>query len=373
MSDTAVVVAANASWNLLNFRRPIIQGLQEQGYKVVAVAPRDSATDALRNLGVTVHDIAIDSRGVSPVRDLQLLRSYHRLLKDLRPFAFLGFTAKPNIYGSLAASQLGIPAINTITGLGSAFLGGRGLEAIITTLYRVALRRSDHVFFHNPDDRDLFVRRTIVSLANSSVVPGSGVDLDRFSPVRGGPENRPFTFLYLGRPLRDKGAGEFIRAAALVKRNQDARFVMAGALNADLNEISVGEALLAESGVELVEPVEDVRPLIAASDCLVLPSYREGLPRALLEAAAMAKPAIAANVAGCRHVVDHGITGLLCEPRSAESLAQCMVAIARLPRNELNAMGKNARRKSEKEFSERLVVDAYLERLDAVAGKGKAG
>ncbi len=188
--DGPILLSANSSWNLLKLRAPIIRALLQRRYRVAAAVPSDNGAASLAELGVELHHVPIDARGLSPLRDAALLSSYFRLFRGLRPSAFLPFTVKPNIYGSIAAARFGIPVFNTITGLGTAFLSGWALETITTTIYRYALRNSTRVFFHNSDDRNLFVSKRFVSPEQARVVVGSGVDLDHFSPgIRCDPGN----------------------------------------------------------------------------------------------------------------------------------------------------------------------------------------
>jgi glycosyltransferase involved in cell wall biosynthesis len=361
-----VVISINASWNVINFRRGLIEALLAGGWRVVALAPTDEYSPRFAALGVEHVPIAIDSLGLSPVRDLGLLLRYYRILRHIRPDIFLGYTAKPNVYGSLAAQALGIRVINNISGLGTAFIGGGLLRRIVSSLYRVALRRSAIVFFQNPEDRDLFLDLGLVRPDQARLLPGSGIDLVRFKP-----EQRPasadgaFTFLLAGRLLRQKGVREFIEAAGNVRReNPKARFQLLGFLDAP-NRSAIGRdevaAWEAEGVIEYLGETDDVRSALAAADCVVLPSYREGLPRTLLEGAAMAKPLIATDVPGCRQVVEHGVNGLLCAVGDAGSLADAMLEMLRLGAAQQSRMGAAGRAMVERDFSEARVVAAYLE------------
>ncbi|HEV2866168.1 MAG TPA: glycosyltransferase family 4 protein, partial [Allosphingosinicella sp.] len=319
--------------------------------------------------GVEHVPIAIDSLGVSPLRDLALFARYHKLLKQIRPDAFLGYTAKPNVWGSLAAQALGIPVVNNISGLGTAFIEGGALRRIVSALYRAALRRSAAVFFQNPEDRELFLARRLVRPEQARLVPGSGIDLARFQAVPQ-PVGQPFTFLMMGRLLWQKGVGEYVEAARLVRREvPDARFRLLGFLDAP-NRSAVPredvERWQAEGLIDYLDETDDVRPHIAAADCVVLPSYREGLPRSLLEGAAMARPLIAADVPGCRHVVEDGVTGFLCTVRDSASLAHAMLRMIRLEPAQRAAMGAAARSRVEREFGEERVVEPYLQLLDEI-------
>lgn len=366
-SRRTIVIAANTSWNLVNFRGNIISALIEQGYHVVAIAPRDAYSEQLERMGVDYHALEFRSSAISPRRDAALFLRYFRLLRAIRPAAFLGFTIKPNIYGSLAARLLGISAINNVSGLGTAFIKQGLLTSIATTLYRQAFRRSATVFFQNDEDRTQFVAARIVDPARTRLLPGSGVDLERFSPAPL-PVGQPFAFLLIARLLWDKGVQEYVDAAAIVKRRHpDARFQILGFANVD-NRTAVPRATLdrwiGDGLVEHPGAADDVRPFIAAADCVVLPSYREGLPRSLLEASAMARPIVASDVPGVRDVVDDGVTGLLCTVRSAASLADAMLAMIAMPATERLAMGQAGRAKVEREFDVKEVTRRYLEAIE---------
>jgi len=362
-SRRVIVIAANTSWNLVNFRANIIVALIGQGYRVVAIAPRDAQSEQLERLGVEFHALEFRSSGISPARDALLFARYVALLRAIRPARFLGFTIKPNIYGSLAAHMLGIPVINNISGLGTAFIKQGLITRIATTLYRQALRRSATVFFQNDDDRAHFVTSRIVDPARARLLPGSGVDLERFAPAPL-PEGQPFVFLLIARLLWDKGVQEYVDAAAIVKRRHpDARFQILGFADVD-NRTAVPRATLdrwiGDGLVEHLGATDDVRPHIVASDCVVLPSYREGLPRSLLEASAMARPIVATDVAGVRDVVDDRVTGLLCVVRSAESLAQAMLAMIAMSRDARQAMGQAGRARVERDYAIKEVTRRYL-------------
>jgi glycosyltransferase involved in cell wall biosynthesis len=300
------------------------------------------------------------------LKDLSLLLRLARTFRALRPFAVLTYTPKLNVYGVLAARRYGARVISNVSGLGSGFLGGGLLIRIMHGLYRLANRWADAVFFQNDDDLAYFTERRLVDPQKAVLVPGSGVDLTRFRPT-GDEARKGFVFLLIARLLRDKGVVEFVEAARLVHgRYPSARFQVLGQLDPG-NPSAISERKLRcwveEGTIEHQGWLEDVRPSIAASDCVVLPSYREGTPRTLLEAAAMAKPVITTDVPGCRQVVEHGRTGLLCRVRDPQDLAEKMFAMIGLPAPERRRMGADGRRKMESEFDETLVSDRYLETL----------
>jgi glycosyltransferase involved in cell wall biosynthesis len=365
-----VVLAANSSWNIVNFRRGLIRALQDEGYDPVVIAPREASTEQrIAELGVEWLTVPIDRSGMNPLADLRLIARYHRLLKRIRPAAFLGFTIKPNIYGAIAARSLGIPVIANVSGLGTAFIKRGPLLALVTRLYRFALGRAAVVFFQNPEDLELFLERGIVRAGQARLIPGSGVDPERFAPAPL-PEGPP-VFLLIARLLGDKGVREFAAAARILRAKlPEARFQLLGPLD-EGNRTAIARSELdrwVDAGdVEYLGETGDVRPLVAAATAIVLPSYREGLPRTLLEAGAMERPLIATDVPGCRHVVADGVNGFLCRARDAESLASAMRRLAQLDLARMRAMGAESRRKVVSEYSEAAVFRAYLDALEKVA------
>jgi glycosyltransferase involved in cell wall biosynthesis len=340
-----IVLSINTSWNIVNFRSGLIRRLQAAGYDVVAVSPSDAHVATLTAVGVRHVPIAIDSKGLSPVGDLRLLAEYRRILKRLRPAAFLGWTIKPNVYGSLAAHSLGIPVINNISGLGTTFIKVGLLTRLVRLLYRSALARSATVFFQNPHDRDLFVSQRMVKAEQTALLPGSGIDLADFALAGPEEERMPFTFLMVARLLRDKGVIEFAEAARIVRaKRPEIRWVADGTLE------YLGEA-------------SDVRPYLAAASAVVLPSYREGMPRSLLEAAAMGKPLVATDVPGCTEIARAGENAFLCTARDAGSLAEAMLTMLDLTTEARTEMGRKSRAIAETEFDTVVVETRYLDAL----------
>jgi len=363
-----IALAVNDGWNVVNYRSGLVRALQEAGLRVAVLAPDGGHANAIRAMGADFHHVPIRARGTSPVADLATLFSFRRQLKAIGPAAFLGFTAKPNIYGSLAAHSLRIPVINNISGLGSTFTRRTMLTRIVAGLYRLALRRSATVFLQNPDDRRLFQDGGIVRRDQAALLPGSGVDLARFAPLQGAAENRPFVFLLVARLLWDKGVGEFAEAAACLRSSgKDARCQVLGMIEPDSRAavpLAQLEAWQRDQVVDYLGSSDDVRTTIGSADCVVLPSYyREGVPRVLLEAAAMAVPVITTDAPGCREALDDGVTGLLCAPKSVDSLVVAMERMLQMPRDERRRMGRAGRSKMEREFAEAIVHREYLTAL----------
>ncbi len=359
-----IVISYNTCWYVYNFRRPLIRALVAAGYEVTVLAPRDEYTDRLMAEGIAWRDIRMEGKGKNPLREFGTLLALRKAYRELKAELVLQYTIKPNTYGSIAARSLGIPVVNNVTGLGEAFTRGGPMELLAKFLYRVAFSRVARVFFQNPDDRELFLKEKIVRQDQVFLLPGSGVDLERFAPLSRG--DGPFTFLQVGRLLKAKGAEDFIAAARMVRSSRpDARFALLGRYDsADPAgvEPALLEAARADGTVEYWGETDDVRPVIAKADCVVLPSYyREGTPRSLLEAAAMGKPLIAADSVGTREPVAEGINGYLCRPRDSRDLADKMLKVLELGAEERAAMGRASRRIMGERFDEKIVLDAYLD------------
>jgi glycosyltransferase involved in cell wall biosynthesis len=277
-------------------------------------------------------------RGLSPLGDLKLLWSFYRQLRRAQPAVFHAFTIKPVIYGTLAAVLAGVPRrVCTITGLGHAFTeSGRGVNLLAQMLYRLALGEAHVVFFQNAEDRDLFLRRRLVAVEKTRLVSGSGVDLERFerTPHREGLGHRPTRFVMVARLLREKGVMEFMEAAEQARAaGANAEFRLVGAQDTR-NPTGLDESQIARlktSPVEWIGPLEDVRAELAAADVVVLPSYREGTPRSLLEAMAVGRPVVTTDAPGCRQLVEPGINGLLVPPKTVEPLAAALKQMANMP------------------------------------------
>ncbi len=364
-----VVIALNSAWNLLNFRAGLIRALVASGYEVVAVAPADEYAERLSGLGCRFVSLPMDNQGTNPVRDLLLLWRFFNLLSIERPDVCLAYTVKPNVYGSFAAHTLGIPMINNIAGLGAVFIKGGWLNHLIKGLYRVALSRSRKIFFQNDDDRQLFISGCLVPKGSTDLLPGSGIDLTKFSPTPL-PGKTTVHFLLIARMLWDKGVGDFVEAARLLKqRGVDAEFLLLGFLDVK-NPSAISQEQMnywvEEGFVRYLGVSDDVREVIAQVHCIVLPSYREGTPRTLLEAAAMSRPIVTSDAVGCREVVDDGFNGYLCKPKDASDLADKMELIVLMSPAEREVMGLRGREKAEREFDEQIVIKKYLSAIEAV-------
>lgn len=358
-----ILLTVNAAWNIWNFRRPVVESLLRDGHAVTVLAPPDDSVDKLKALGCRSLPLQMDVKGLNPGRGLVLMARFLRLFWQQRPDVILSYTIKNNIFGAMAAKVLGIPFVPNVSGLGTAFLSGGLLQFVAEALYRRAFSSLPVVFFQNSEDRDLFLARRLIAAEQGRVLPGSGIDLARFAPTPYPAADQPPVFLLIARLLRDKGVVEYVEAARRVKAvHPKARFQLLGAVDAE-NRTAIDAATLQawvdEGAVEHLGTTDDVRPFIAAACCVVLPSYREGAPRTLIEAAAMARPLIATDVPGCRAVVENGLSGFLCKVRDAVSLAEAILRFLALPQSAREAMGQAARAHMERDYDEAHVIAAY--------------
>jgi glycosyltransferase involved in cell wall biosynthesis len=344
----------------------------QDGHDVVIIAPKDVYTKQLLDMGVTHFDVPM-KMNKNPISDYFLYRRFLEAFRSVQPDVYLGYTIKPNVYGSMAAHKMGVPTVNNIAGLGTVFVYENTVAKIAKTLYRIALGRAAMVFFQNPDDCRLFTKGGIVKHDRYDLLPGSGVDLSRFSfaPLPVPPEHETLRFLLIGRMLWDKGVGEFVEAARQIRKTRpDVEFCLLGGMDND-NPTAIPQAQInawaAEGHVEYLGYSDDVPGEILKSDCVVLPSaYPEGTPRTLLEAASMGRPIITTDAPGCRSAVDDAINGYLCTLRDASDLQEKIERIIGLSPQERSDMGRAGRAKMEREFDEAFVINKYLEAIRAL-------
>jgi len=364
-----IILASRCAWTLYNFRAGLLRALKKEGHIVIGGgAGGDGFEDYIMDLGVPFVSLPVDRQGINLPADLKLLWTLYRWYQRERPAIVHHFTIKPVIYGSIAARLAGVPRIiNTVTGLGYVFIEDdvTWLRYIVKKLYSIALNCADFTFFQNRDDLTYFLSHGLVQAEKAGLLPGSGVDCSFFSPVvvRRFPD-AAITFLMVARLLREKGVEEFVEAARLVKETFPmARFQLLGPRD-ERNPTVVSVSDLArwqeDKIITWLGETTDVRPIMAQADVVVLPSYREGTPRALLEAAAMAKPIITSETVGCREVVEDGVNGFLVPVKNVQALTKAMIHL--IQDSALRErMGKAGRAKVEQEFEERSVIKKVME------------
>jgi glycosyltransferase involved in cell wall biosynthesis len=365
-----ILIAANTTWYVYNFRRGLITALIKERYNVVVFSPNDDYVSHIHTLGAHHIHLEMNNVGTNPFLEFPTLVRIGIVLRSVRPDAILTYTPKVNIYFSLVARLLRIPVIANISGLGYAFGVSSWLRLVTKRLYKVAMQHPGMVFFQNEDDRTEFVRGRLVERSKARRIPGSGVDLERFKPLMHRKRDA-YVFLLAARLLWEKGIREYVEAARRVKASHPfAEFRLLGFLDVK-NPSAVPRADVerwhAEGIISYQGVTENVVPFYADADCVVLPSYyREGVPRSLLEAASMEIPLITTDWPGCRDAVEDGLTGFLCKPKDTNDLAACMTRMLSLNEERRRAMGIAGRRKMQIQFDERAVVAAYIKAIGDV-------
>ena len=359
-----LIFTANTSWYIYNFQFENIQHLISLGYRVIVVAPLDAFSDKFSDNGVEYIEINISNHGLSPLKDWATCLQYISIYRKIRPHLVCSFTIKPNIYSTIAAGCLKIKVVNNVSGLGAAFMRKGVLSYVVVSLYRCAMRYSSHVFFQNDEDRQLFTSK--ITVAHTDLLPGSGVDTVKFSPCVQQKCNT-IKFLLMARLLWAKGINEYVQAATVIKQqypNVECYLLgesCEGRLCVPIQQIEEWQQL---ERINYLGFAEDVRSEIAKADCVVLPSYyAEGTPRSLLEAASMGKPVITTDANGCRNVVEDGVTGFLCRPRSVDDLVAKMALFIDLDTTAKLFMGVKAREKIMKEYDVAKVITKYKQKI----------
>lgn len=361
-----IAIVINKSWNIYNFRLGLIKAFQRHGHEVVAIAPEDDYSKLLINKGCRFIPLKMEEKGSDPFSDTLLTYELFKIYKRIKPDAILHYTIKPNIYGTLAAKAAGIPCVNNVSGLGTVFLHNNLTSKIAHALYKIAFKFPLKVFFQNNDDRQLFIDKQLVEKEKTDLLPGSGINIAAFKPERY-KRNKDFTFLVIARLLYDKGIVEFVDAARTIKQKYpDIKFQLLGFTDYNTKlgiPKNLLESWISEGIIDYLGTTDDVKQFIHSADCIVLPSYREGTPRTLLEAAALAKPLITTDVPGCKEVVDHEVNGFLCEVKNPKDLAEKMLRMANLSEKDLIDLGSHSRKKIEANFNEEIVFKKYFEVL----------
>lgn len=357
-----IVILANNSGGLYDFRGMLMSELIRRGDTVVALTPFDDRIDELKALGVQLVETPINRRGINPTEDIKLFKNFKRLLKDLKPDLVITYTIKPNVYGGFACRLLKIPYAANITGLGTAFQGKGMLRKLVTLMYKVGLKKAKIVFFENSENRQIFIDEKIVKEEQTCLLNGAGVNLEHFEVAEYPKEDGTTRFLFIGRVMKEKGIDELFEAMRLLRAEGiDCTLDVVGGYEEDYSERIKqyeNDGWLTYHGIQ-----EDVRPFIAAAHCFVLPSWHEGMANTNLECSAMARPVITSNIHGCFEAVEDGVTGFLCEKQNSESLYEVMKRFCGLSFDERKQMGLSARRRMEEIFDKKNVVKTTIDQL----------
>ena len=359
-----IALVANTSWYLHNFRNNLIKSLTNNVY---CFSPKDNYSGRLKQIGAIHENWDIDQTSQNPFRELISVIRLKKLIKQNKIVILLSFTPKGNLYSLIATLFSDIKVICNISGLGAKFKNKFIISNLILFIYKKLLKNANAVFFQNKDDMKFMNIDTGVKYY---LIPGSGVDLSKFSQSNDSFTHQKYHFSFIGRLLEEKGVYEYVRAARIIKKNYPhVQFSMVGFIDkrkksVNLNDISEWQE---EGLITYLGSSDNVKLILEQTECLVLPTYyNEGVPRSILEASAMGLPVITTDHPGCRDAVDDGLTGFLCEKRNPIDLAEKMEKIIKMSSNERKIMGQNGRKKIEKEFDEKIIIEKYLEVITSI-------
>jgi glycosyltransferase involved in cell wall biosynthesis len=375
--NKTLIFSANTSWYLFNFRRSTIKKFLSEGYKVYCLSPYDEYSIRLQDIGCIYLPLKINNKGFNPFSDIKLFIDILITYIKVKPIAVFQFTIKNNIYGTYASYILRIPSINNISGFGTAFIHNGFKYKIARILYKFSLRLSTRVFCQNKDDYYFILNNKLIHQERLDLLPGSGVDLKRFKRRNAYIQNLNdgFIFIYAGRFLYDKGLKELISSFEKIDQKIHKASLWLIGFQDSKNISSIHRSVIDEwalkPNISILEPTNEMHIVLDKADCFVLPSYREGMPRSILEACAMELPIICTNVPGCKEIVTDKLNGLLCKPKDSDSLFQAMSSMLRMTQSSRIGMGIEGRKRVEKNYSEDIVIQKTKEALKKVLDMSK--
>ena len=368
MHKQRIILAANTAWYLYNFRLPLLSELLDRGCDVFALAPIDSYVEKLQHHNIRHLNISIARSGLNPFADINLLSQYIAIYRYLRPDVVQHFTVKPVIYGTLAARLCHIKFIfNMVPGMGYVFTGAgfkkSWIQRIVRILYKKTIHYSHHVFFQNKEDSDYFHKHDLVDTSKTSITPGTGVDTNKFRSS-GTKEKKGITFVLSARMIWDKGIGEYVEAARIIRQKyKHIHFWLLGPVDLQNPRGIKPDQLEQWNKDEIVQYMgmtDDIKSYLNKADVIVLPSYyREGIPLSLLEGAAMGMPIITTDSPGCREVVENGKNGYVVPIKDSDKLAAAMEQFILNPKL-IDQMGKESRKMAISRFDSRKIVKEIL-------------
>lgn len=360
---SCVLFLANHDVVIYNFRLELVEELLKQKHKVIISCPYGERIDGLVKLGAIHKNISINRHGMNPIHDFKLIQQYKKLIKEIKPDIIFSYTIKPNIYGAIAAKKYNVPFVANITGLGIAFHSSSLKKALCITLYKIAFKRIQRVFFQNLDNQQFFIKHKI-AIGKHAILPGSGVNTDRYPyaslPCHDG-------FLFAARIMKDKGIDLFLKAAKRLKKSYpNVDFFVCGFCDDD-NYIKVLSEYEKDGIIKYYGMVKNTIDFYSKASCVVLPSYHEGMSNTLLEAASCGRPIITSNIPGCMETVNDEKTGFLFECGNEGDLFNKMRNFLHLSYEDKKKMGNNAREKMKNEFDRNIVVKRYMEELNSLS------
>ena len=356
-----ILIATNHSYMFYRFRKELVEALMQE-HEVILSTPFVGHEDDLQAMGLRCIDTEIDRRSINPFKDMKLLKTYRKMLDEIQPDLVITYSIKPNVYMGSACKAKGIPYVTNVQGLGTAF-EKPVLSSVVSVMYRSALRKARTVFFENEENAQFFLHKNIISAQQMKVLPGAGINLDEYPyvPMK---DDGVCSFLFVGRIMKEKGVDEFFAAAKTIKAEfgEMVAFDVVGFYEDAYKETV--DQLVADGVINFHGFQTDVHPFYEAADCVVLPSYHEGMSNVLLEAAASGRPLITSDIPGCREAVEDGVSGYLCPARDADALYEAMRRFVELPENCRGELGRRGRERMEQRFSKTAVVAETIKHLE---------
>lgn len=370
MDKKKILFVGNTSWGMYNFRLDLMRTLKKKGYEIIILSPEDEYSEKLKK-EFHYENYYLNNKSLNPFKDIRTILNLYYKYKKLKPDFIFQYTIKPNIYGSFVAKINKIKSISVITGLGTSFIKNNRLSKFINFLYRISLKNNESIWFLNNEDREFFVSKNIVKKEKTFILNGEGIDSEKFCPSdNGNNEKNKFIFLLIARLIWDKGIKEYVDSAKIIKNKHDnVEFDIVGNYYFN-NPNAITKSQIEEwenSGIiKYLGYYDDIREIISNSNCIVLPSYREGLSRVLLEAASMGKPIIATNVPGCKEIVINNYNGYLVKVKNYIDLSENMEKILNLSEEEIKIMGENSRDIVIKKFDQKIINQEYISFLEKI-------
>ena len=370
--STKVIININILWGILKFRHDLIIGLLNKGHEVVIIGAlddfSDNTMDLINELKIKYYVVNMDRAQINPIKDILYLLKLISIYMNEKPSIILNYTVKPNIYGTIAAALTNNKPMATVNGLGSAIIKESYLSKILQLMYKFAFKFSNVVLFQNQDDLTYFVSKNIIKRDKAALVPGSGVDTNKYDlpPIN---PSRSLRINFIGRILRDKGVYEYIEAIKRIKQANiiTTDFYLSGIIDED-NPSGISYLQVKEwenqGIIKYLGRTDDIREFLKISDVVVLPSYREGLSKVLLEAASCRRPIIASDVAGCRELVLDEVRGYTCAVRNPGSLHDSLLRMIEMNRDDIKMMGIKGRKHIHENYRSEIVNKIYLNLID---------
>lgn len=360
-----VLMLGNHEIVIYNFRKELVERMIAEGYEVYVALPYGPKVEYLKEMGCKFIDTPLNRRNTNPLEDIKVFLQYMKVLKEINPDVVLTYTVKPNVYGGIACRIRKIPYICNVTGLGSGYLNGGLVQKVVQILSKLSFRKANKVFFQNTADRDLLVSQGVVA-DNYDLLPGSGVNLETYKVLPYPPEEQPINFNFVARVMKDKGIDEYLEGAKIVKEKYpEVVFNVIGMIDQPHYEEILKQ--YESNGIIKYHGFQtDMMPFIKMCNCMVVPSYTEGMSNVLLENAACGRPVIASNIPGCKEIINDGETGYVFEVKKTQSLVEKIEVFIKTSHANKAGMGIKGRLKVEKEFDRKIVVNTYINQINKI-------